>query len=231
MNCKTTLRSIRAESGLRLLVPLPKIFLAQFPGVSSEQKSRARRINLGAGIVSRKEKEIAITTFTIEHTVVASERSFEQVIQALEGQLGRTGDWETTAAQSVAAPTPISWAEMTRSVEALIGTSGFTTFSKVNHTALLSMAGKPGRAYQYAVGNPLLAVQMTSALPEVALYAPLRVVVYEDHEGRTFVAYDRFSSQLAQYQHEEIASVAQLVEQRLEALVAEAVGSERKTLG
>jgi uncharacterized protein (DUF302 family) len=169
------------------------------------------------------------TSLAIEHTVVTSERPFEQVIQALEGQLGLTGDWETIAAQSVAAH--ISWEEMTRSVEALIGTSGFTTFSKVNHTALLSMAGKPGRAYQYAVGNPLLAVQMTSALPEVALYAPLRVVVYEDHEGRTFVAYDRFSSQLAQYQHEEIARVAQLVEQRLEALVAEAVGSERETLG
>jgi hypothetical protein len=76
MDYKTTLRSIRAESGLRLLLPLPKIFLAQFPGVCSEQKSRARRINLGAGIVSRKEREMATTTFTTEHTVVASERPF-----------------------------------------------------------------------------------------------------------------------------------------------------------
>jgi hypothetical protein len=32
-------------------------------------------------------------TITIEHIVVASDRSYEQVIEALEAQLGRA-DWE-----------------------------------------------------------------------------------------------------------------------------------------
>jgi uncharacterized protein (DUF302 family) len=52
-------------------------------------------------------------------------------------------------------------------------------------------------------------------------YAPPKLVVYEDKEGRTFVAFDSFTSLLVQYQHEEITQVAQLVEQKLEALVAE----------
>ena len=38
---------------------------------------------------------------------------------------------------------------------------------------------------------------------------------------RTFVSFDSFTSLLVQYQHEEITQVAQLVEQKLEALVAE----------
>ena len=63
---------------------------------------------------------------------------------------------------------------------------------------------------------------MTRHIPEAALYAPLRLVVYEDEEGRTFVAYDNFVSLLAQYQREEITQVARVVEQKLEALVAEA---------
>ena len=62
---------------------------------------------------------------------------------------------------------------------------------------------------------------MTRHMPEAALYAPLKVVVYEDEEGRTFVAFDSFTSLLVQYQREEITQVAQLVEQKLEALVAE----------
>ena len=45
--------------------------------------------------------------------------------------------------------------------------------------------------------------------------------MYEDKEGRTFVAFDSFTSLLVQYQQEEITQVAQLVEQKLEALVAE----------
>jgi uncharacterized protein (DUF302 family) len=52
-------------------------------------------------------------------------------------------------------------------------------------------------------------------------YAPPKLVVYEDKESRTFVAFDSFTSLLVQYQQEEITQVAQLVEQKLEALVAE----------
>ena len=67
---------------------------------------------------------------------------------------------------------------------------------------------------------------MIALVPEVALYAPLRLTVYENDEGKTVVAYDRFSSLLAQYQHPEIIWVAGLVEQKLEALVTEATAAK-----
>ncbi len=41
-----------------------------------------------------------------------------------------------------------------------------------------------------------------------------------DEAGNTFVAYDNVVSLLAQYQREEITQVAQVVEQKLEALLA-----------
>lgn len=78
---------------------------------------------------------------------------------------------------------------------------------------------------QYAVGNPLLAIQMIAHVPEVVLYAPLRLAV-GGGGGTTFVAYDRFSWLLSQYHRPEIAAVAQLVEQKLEALVAGATGGD-----
>jgi len=64
-------------------------------------------------------------------------------------------------------------------------------------------------------------------MPEAGLYAPLKLVIYEDEERRTFVAYDGFVSLLAQYQRDEITQVARMVEQKLEALIAEVTTGDR----
>ena len=82
---------------------------------------------------------------------------------------------------------------------------------------------------QYAIGNPLLAIRMIHHEPGVGLYAPLRLAVYEDGENKCVVACDRFTSLLARYQHPEIASTAKLVEQKVDALIAEVTGEGRRS--
>jgi uncharacterized protein (DUF302 family) len=168
----------------------------------------------------KKGKTMSQTMYiTIEHIVVTSDRQYQQVLDALDARLGPAQNWEAIGQQLMAANA--SWEQIVQAIEEYIGTSGFTLFSKVNHGLLFSLVGKASRATQYTIGNPLLAVQMTGHMPEVALYAPLRLVVYENEEGETFVAYDSFVSQLAQYHREEITRVARLVEHKLEALVSE----------
>ncbi len=167
------------------------------------------------------------TSIPIEHIVVTSNRSYEQVKEALEARLGVAGNTDEFVRQLAAVNA--SWEQVTQKIEKQLGTSGFTIFSKINHGDLLSLAGKPRRVSQYAIGNALLALQMVEHLPEVALYAPLRLVVYEEDGGRAVVAYDRFSSLLLPYQHAEITPIAQLVEQKLEALVAEVTGGGQDT--
>jgi uncharacterized protein (DUF302 family) len=162
------------------------------------------------------------TQITIEHIVVVSDRSYERVIEALEAQLGPGADWEKIA--RALGVSNASWEQAVQIIEQQLGTSGFTILSKIEPGALLRLSGKPTRATQYAIGNPLLAIQMIEHVPEAALYAPLRLVVYENRAGKAVVAYERFTSQLAQYPNPEIAPVAQLVEQKLEELVAEATG-------
>jgi uncharacterized protein (DUF302 family) len=164
------------------------------------------------------------TPITIEHIVVESNHPFEKVVGVLEALLGPVQDWTTIGQQ--AAATHASWEQYKKEAEAHIGPSGLTFFYKVEHSFLLSLVGKTSRASQYTIGNPLLATQMTKHMPEAALYAPLKLVVYEDEEGRTFVAYDNFISLLVQYQREEITQVAREVEQELEALVAEVTKGE-----
>jgi uncharacterized protein (DUF302 family) len=159
------------------------------------------------------------TTINVEHIVVISNRSYGDVKASLEAQLGAFGNTdELTRRWSMA---NASWEQIKQAIEEQLGTSGFSIFSKVEQGQLLALAGKPARVCQYAIGNPLLAIQMIEHAPEVALYAPLRLAVYED-DGGTFIAYDRFTSLLAQYQSAEIRPIAELVEQKLEELVARA---------
>ena len=164
------------------------------------------------------------TRIAVEHVVVSSNRSYEQVKASLESRTGALGNMDEFAERLGASKA--SWEQVKQAIEQRLGSSGFSVFSKVEQGQLLSFAGKPRRVIQYAVGNPLLAIQMIEHVPEVALYAPLRLAVYEGEGGTTFIAYDRFSSLLCQYHRPEIAAVAQLVEEKLEALVAEATGGE-----
>lgn len=160
-------------------------------------------------------------SITINHVVIASNQPYEKVLEGLASRMGSEEGWRETEQRIqdlAAARAPLEQAEET--IERQLGTSDFTIFKTVEHTPLHRLAGKTSRAVQYMAGNPLLANQMSRLAPEVALYAPLHFVVYEDDAGKTFVAYDHFVSLLAQYRRPEITEVAQVVEQKLEALLA-----------
>lgn len=163
------------------------------------------------------------TRNTIEHVVVAANQPYDQVVATLEARSGRLGDWAAIIGQLFAAGA--SWQQVEETIPAQVGGSGMALFSTVDHTPLLALAGKTSRARQYTVGNPLLAVQMTTHVPEAALYAPPRIVVYEDEAGRAFVAYDRFVSLIAQYQQPEMTEVARTVERKLEALITAVIAA------
>jgi uncharacterized protein (DUF302 family) len=136
---------------------------------------------------------------------------------------------ETPASSGSQVAAAASWDQIAKAIEGMLGSSGLCVFHKVEHGGLLSLhAGKPQRVSQYAIGNPLLAIRMIQHEPGVALYAPLRLAVYEDGEGKRVVACDRFTSLLAPYPHLEIAVTAKLVEEKVDALIAEVMGEERQ---
>jgi uncharacterized protein (DUF302 family) len=161
---------------------------------------------------------------SIEHVVVGSDRSFEQVVQTLEAQLGPKRDPDRLL-QDLKTTNP-GWEQVRHNLEQPFGPSGLELMDKFDLGFLITLKGEPTRAVQYVIGNPLLAIEMAEHAPEVALYAPFRLAVYEDRAGKTFVAYDRFASQLAQYANPEIARVAQLVGEKQDALVSRATGRE-----
>jgi uncharacterized protein (DUF302 family) len=95
-------------------------------------------------------------------------------------------------------------------------------FGTQDHGSLLRLAGQQRKAVQYVVGNPLFALQMTQHDIRAGLYAPLRVLLYEDERGRTCLEYDKPSSLFGQFNDDRIGPTAAMLDKKLEALVAAA---------
>src|SRR5437764_3305951 len=167
----------------------------------------------------RGENEMSDHHFTVDHVRRTTDKPFEDVTTAFERQLGR---FEPGVYQALAAGGDAEGARA--KIEAMAGPSGFMLFGTQDHGSLLRLAGQQRKAIQYVVGNPLFALQMTRHDIRASLYAPLRVLIYEDGQGKTCVEYDRPSSLFGQFGNAEIDAVAAMLDRKLEALVAEAMG-------
>jgi uncharacterized protein (DUF302 family) len=156
--------------------------------------------------------------FTVDHVRLESDKPFEDVARAFERQLGR---FDPDVAKPLIAGGDIE--EARARIEAMSGPSGFMLFGTNDHGALLRLAGQNRKAVQYVVGNPLFALRMTQHDIRAGLYAPLRVLLYENDEGKTCLEYDRPSSLFGQFGDDRISPTAALLDKKLEALVAAAV--------
>jgi hypothetical protein len=77
-----------------------------------------------------------------------------------------------------------------------------------DHGALLKIAGRARNVLQYDIGNPVTASLMTRHRLAAALYAPIRVVLYENDAGRGVFEYDQPSTTFGQFGDEQVTAVA-----------------------
>lgn len=85
-----------------------------------------------------------------------------------------------------------------------------------DHGELLKIHGQESLAIQYEIGNPLTASKMTRHRLAAGLYAPLRVILYEDEASGTVCEYDKPSSLFGQFGDEQVTSVAKGLDSALE---------------
>jgi len=156
--------------------------------------------------------------FVVDHVRLETDKPFEEVTKAFERQLG-TFDPDVRKAAAESGDTEAARAR----IEAMAGPSGLMLFGTQDHGALLRLAGQKRKAIQYVVGNPLFALQMTRHDIRASLYAPLRVLLYEDERGRTCLEYDKPSSLFGQFNDDRIGPTAAMLDKKLEALVAAAI--------
>jgi len=155
---------------------------------------------------------------TIEHIHLETKKPFAEVTSALVARMGRFDPDVYEDLRTGADPDAVRIR-----LEGMTGTSGFMLFQITDHGVLLRLAGQTRKAVQYILGNPLFAVQMTQYEIPAGLYAPLRVLIYEDEQGKTCVEYDKPSSLFGQFGNAKVTDVATILDRKLEQLVSEAV--------
>src|SRR6202021_1966429 len=149
----------------------------------------------------------------VKHVKIESVKRFEEVRRALEetipklnpavAEFLRKGDQERAKAEEEHGPK-------------------LSIFLCRDHGALLQIAGGARNARQYEIGNLLTASKMTRHQLPAALYAPLRVVLFEDEQGRGILEYDRPSSFFSQYGDERVTEGGRSLDTILEAVLRKA---------
>jgi uncharacterized protein (DUF302 family) len=158
---------------------------------------------------------------SVEHVRVKTDRSFAEVTAAFEARLGK---FDPQVYQRLREGGEAK--EVRARIEAMAGPSGFMLFDRRDHGKLLRLVGQQRKAVQYVVGNPLFAVEMTRHVVGASLYAPLRVLIYEDDDGKTCIEYDKPSSLFGQFQDERVGRMAATLDEKLENLTAKAARGE-----
>jgi Domain of unknown function DUF302 len=152
-------------------------------------------------------------TVAVEHIRISSERSFAEVRQKLEDTLPKLDAIIADALGS---------GDQKRATDYEVNAPKLSIFEQRDHGALLQIVGRKCNAIQYEIGNPLTASKMTRYKLPAALYAPLRVVLFEDERGKGVFEYDKPSSFFGQFGDERVTKVGRDLDVELETALCKA---------
>jgi uncharacterized protein (DUF302 family) len=156
---------------------------------------------------------ISRKTVELDHITVTSTTSFATAKAALEGLLRTIVPGITVL---------LRYGESDRARKELERGPELAIFQSRDHGALLQITGRPRKAIQYDIGNPLTASRMTRHQLAAALYAPFRVILYENDDGRATFEYDQPSSLFGQFGDERVTVVARGLDDAIARVLREA---------
>src|SRR5260370_26900039 len=87
-----------------------------------------------------------------------------------------------------------SFDQVSDALKSLDAKNGMMVMAQVDHGTMLSMTGLSLKATLFLVGNPTVGKQLFEQNHAVGLYVPLRMSVYSDADGQTYVEYDKPSA-------------------------------------
>ena len=155
---------------------------------------------------------MSVTDFTNKHVVLASAKPFAQAIKDIQAEMGRANT-ETLGEKLSASK---DFAEFTEEMEFLAGRSNFINVALLNWGKVMAKVPLGMKAVLFVIGNPLTARKLLEAGgPEVGLYLPTKIYVYEDQEGHTQVTYDQIAPVMAPYGNPRLDAVAAVIDKAL----------------
>jgi hypothetical protein len=157
-----------------------------------------REQNQSAGTLQAKPM-MTKHTVGVEHIRIESAKSFVDVRAALERNVPQL---DPTLVKALAD------GDVERANREKQQGPELSIFGVRDHGALLAIAGEARNALQYEFGNPVTASLMTRHRISAALYAPIRVVLYENDLGHGVFEYDQPSTTFGQFGDQRVTAVA-----------------------
>ena len=152
-------------------------------------------------------------SIAIEHVRIETHNPFAEVKAALEALVPPLRTEFLTSLERGAVD------DAARRLEDL---ADLSIFLVRDHGQLLRVAGQTRNALQYEIGNPLTASSMTRHHLAAALYAPLRIVLYETQHGTRVFEYDLPSSLFGQFRNDVVTEVGRKLDRDLEGALLKA---------
>ena len=163
----------------------------------------------------REKPTMTKQTIAVEHMRVESAKSFADVRAALERSVPHLDPGLVKALDD---------GDVERADREKKEGPELSIFQVRDHGTLLKIAGRARNALQYDIGNPVTASLMTRHRLSAALYAPIRVVLYENDAGHGVFEYDQPSTTFGQFGDERVTAVARGLDAALARALLGAVG-------
>lgn len=160
-------------------------------------------------VVPTIKAKISESTIAVKHVSIELPVDFDQFNRNFTYLLGRydPSDFE------LATKDPKHGFER---LKAAAGDQGLMLFEGTNdHGILFATIGQSRKALRYHIGNPQIALKMTSHNISAALYAPLTLLVYQIDGGNIRVEYDRPSSVFGQFGNADIDKIGRILDVKL----------------
>jgi uncharacterized protein (DUF302 family) len=144
-----------------------------------------------------------------------SAKSFDDVVAALLDDVGDK-------------PVPIddfaarfaTWEAYEREVQSHVGSSGFMLFATLDHGAWIKKTGIERKLLRVVIGNPLIAITMLRHDVTAGLFAPVELLIAEEHADRSSLTYVVPSSLMVVEENEPLRAAAVALDAKLAALAA-----------
>jgi uncharacterized protein (DUF302 family) len=162
---------------------------------------------------------MAMRSVTVQRLSFISQRPFAEVLARLESKIGHP-DMRSFKQGTIAARTD---EELKTLVHAAVGPADLMEFHRHDLGEVLrkELGPKARQSLRLLVGNPLIMKQMVKHIPDAGSYAPVTILIDERGDG-VHLTYDAMASYLAPYGQSEALQVARELDNKVEALLAEA---------
>ncbi len=181
--------------------------------------SVARRDSCRILALTRIERQTNMFTDLLRKALVAG---------GLLGVMSFTAYAQTTRSPSRGGPATLGVVVKTKGtvdqtvsgLKKMVADNGMMVMGEIHQGKVLEMTGLRVNSETIFVGNPNIGKQLFSAEPGVGLVVPIRINIYEDEHGQTYVRYIPPSRQLRGFGNAKVDEIAKMLDGKLQNMTA-----------